>query len=193
VNRDVHHTFSWISYLVDKSVLVPVGSSNFTEILAPVVQGVAVLVVNLPATRTEVFVHANVRTINPCNPAEPAPSIRTYVPVMSPHLSKSFRDTRHSRIVPSRRSRKITAVTTTKCESVWTLQGATNVPMNISKRLTHYITVSSIAFRRNLRLPTAPHMHRLEGFGPWPFLCGECSCIYPLRSQMSSRSPLVLV
>jgi hypothetical protein len=43
------------------------GSSNPTKILAPIVQAVAVRVVNLLATRTEVFVHVNVRTINPCS------------------------------------------------------------------------------------------------------------------------------
>jgi len=43
-----------------------------------------------------------------------------------------------------------------KFESIWTLQGATNVPMNVSKRLTHHMTVSPIAFRRNLRFSTAP-------------------------------------
>ena len=43
------------------------GSFNSTEILASIVQAVAVLVVNLRPIRTEVFVHLNLRTVNPCN------------------------------------------------------------------------------------------------------------------------------
>ena len=35
------------------------GPSNSTKILAPIVQAVAVLVVNLSPARTEVFVHVN--------------------------------------------------------------------------------------------------------------------------------------
>jgi hypothetical protein len=42
-------------------------SSNSTEILAPIVQAVAVLVVNLRPIWTEVFVHVNLCTINPCS------------------------------------------------------------------------------------------------------------------------------
>ena len=38
--------------------------SNSTKILAPIVQAVAVLVVNLRQARAEVFVHVDVRTIN---------------------------------------------------------------------------------------------------------------------------------
>src|SRR5215831_16423594 len=44
----------------------------------------------------------------------------------------------------------------TKFESVWTLLGGAAVAMNKSKRLTHYVTVSPIAFRHNLRLSPAP-------------------------------------
>ena len=45
--------------------------------------------------------------------------------------------------------------TTAKFESVWTHPyGRTSVPMNVSKRLTHYMTVSPITFRHNLRLST---------------------------------------
>jgi hypothetical protein len=48
--------------------------------------------------------------------------------------------------------------TATKFESVWTLRGGATVAMNKSKRLTHYMTVSPIAFRHNLRLsPTPAH------------------------------------
>ena len=46
----------------DDSTLDSVGPSSSTEILASVVQGVAVLVVNLRPTRTEAFVHAHSRT-----------------------------------------------------------------------------------------------------------------------------------
>src|SRR5215467_5440500 len=46
----------------------------------------------------------------------------------------------------------------TKFESVWTLCGGATMAMNKSKRLTHYMTVSPIAFRHNLRLsPTPTH------------------------------------
>jgi len=87
-----------------------VGSSNSSEILARIVQAVAVLVVNLRPTRREVFVHVNFRAINPRSRIERPLSVPICVPVMPRTLSKSFRDTKHSRTVPSRRSRKITAV-----------------------------------------------------------------------------------
>jgi hypothetical protein len=51
----------------EKSALDSVGSSSPTKILAPIVQAVAVLVVNLGPIRTEVFVHVNLPTINPCS------------------------------------------------------------------------------------------------------------------------------
>ena len=41
--------------------------SGGTEILASIVQAVAVLMVNLRPIRTEVFVHLNLRTVNPCD------------------------------------------------------------------------------------------------------------------------------
>ena len=48
--------------------------------------------------------------------------------------------------------------TATKFESDWTLRGGATVAMNKSKRLTHYMAVSAIAFRHNLRLsPTPAH------------------------------------
>jgi|SRR5215469_5450130 len=51
---------------LNRSQLSPgsVGSSNFTKILAPIVQALAILVVNLRPTRTEVFVHVKA-SINP--------------------------------------------------------------------------------------------------------------------------------
>ena len=70
--------------------------------------------------------------------------------------------------------------TTANSESVWTLQGAANVPVNVSKRLTHYMTVSSIAFVTIFVFRPHPHMHRPEGFGPIAnrtFFCGERFCI----------------
>ena len=58
--------------------------------LARVVQAVAVYVVNLGPIRTEVFVHVNVRTFNPCSRVEPPLSIPTDEPVMSPYSFKIF-------------------------------------------------------------------------------------------------------
>jgi hypothetical protein len=66
------------------------GSSNSTEILASIVQAVAVLVVNLRPMRTEVFVHLNLRTVNPSNRVGQPFSIPIYVPVMSPYSVKIF-------------------------------------------------------------------------------------------------------
>ena len=66
------------------------GSSNSTEILASIVQAVAVLVVNLRPMRTEVFVHLNLRTVNPCNRVGRPLSILICVPVMSPYSAKIF-------------------------------------------------------------------------------------------------------
>jgi hypothetical protein len=66
------------------------GSSNSTEILASIVQAVAVLVVNLRPIRTEVFVHLNLRTVNPCNRVGRPLSILICVPVMSPYSVKVF-------------------------------------------------------------------------------------------------------
>jgi hypothetical protein len=65
-------------------------ASNSTEILACIVQAVAVLVVNLRPMRTEVFVHLNSRTINPCSRVERPLFIPIYVPVMSPYSVKVF-------------------------------------------------------------------------------------------------------
>ena len=57
--------------------------------------------------------------------------------------------------------------TTAEFESVWILpSGRTRVPMNESKGLTHYMTVSSIAFRHNLRLPPATAHARARGVRP---------------------------
>jgi len=58
------------------------------EILAPIVQAVAVLVVNLRPTRTEVFVHVNLRTINPCSRVERPLSTSICVPVVFPYSVK---------------------------------------------------------------------------------------------------------
>jgi hypothetical protein len=66
------------------------GSSNSTEILASIVQPVAVLMVNLRPIRTEVFVHLNLRTVNPCNRVGRPLSIFICVPVMSPYSVKIF-------------------------------------------------------------------------------------------------------
>lgn len=65
-------------------------NSNSTEILASIVQAVAVLVVNLRPIRTEVFVHLNLRTVNPCNRVGRPLSILICVPVMSPYSVKIF-------------------------------------------------------------------------------------------------------
>jgi hypothetical protein len=65
-------------------------SSNSTEILASTVQAVAVLVVNLRPIGTEVFVHLNSSTINPCSRVECPLFIPIYVPVMSPYSVKIF-------------------------------------------------------------------------------------------------------
>jgi hypothetical protein len=56
-------------------------TSNSTEILASIVQAVAVVVVNLRPIRTGVFVHVNLRTINPCSCVRRPLSSRIYVPV----------------------------------------------------------------------------------------------------------------
>jgi hypothetical protein len=64
------------------------GSSNSTEILASIVQAVAVLVVNLRPIRTEVFVHLNLRTVNPCNRVGRPLPILICVPMMSPYSVK---------------------------------------------------------------------------------------------------------
>ena len=144
-----------------------VGSSNSTKILAPVVQAVAVLVVNLGPFRTEVFVRANFRTINPCNRAEPPPSIRTHVPVMSAHPLKIFSGYLAFENRPVSTLQEDNGCIAAKFESIWTLQGATNVPMNVSKRLAHHMmTVSPIAFCRNLRLSTAPAHAQARGVRP---------------------------
>jgi len=128
---------------------------------------VAVLVVNLGPIRTEVFVHANFRTINPCNRAEPPPSIRTHVPVMSPHPLKIFSRYLAFENRPVLTLQEDNGCSPVKCESIWTLQGATNVPMNVSKRLAHHMmTVSPIAFCRNLRLSTAPAHAQARGVRP---------------------------
>jgi len=72
-------------------------------------------------------------------------------------LSKSFRDTRHSTTLPSRRSREITAAPRRSLNLFGPFPSdAPLVPMNVSKRLTHYMALSPIAFRHNLRLPIAP-------------------------------------
>ena len=60
------------------------------EILASIVQAVAVLVVNLRPIRTEVFVHLNLRTVNPCNRVGRPLSIVIRVPVMSAYSVKIF-------------------------------------------------------------------------------------------------------
>jgi hypothetical protein len=51
--------------------------------LTSIVQAVAVLVVNLRPIRTEVFVHVNLRTVNPSNRVGRPLSILICVPVMS--------------------------------------------------------------------------------------------------------------
>ena len=56
--------------------------------------------------------------------------------------------------------------TTANSESVWTLQGAANVPVNVSKRLTHYMTVVD-RFRHNLRLSPAPAHAQARGVRPY--------------------------
>jgi hypothetical protein len=55
-----------------------------------IVQAVAVLVVNLRPIRTEVFVHLNLRTVNPCNRVGRPLSILICVPVMSAYSVKIF-------------------------------------------------------------------------------------------------------
>jgi hypothetical protein len=65
-------------------------TSDSTEILASIVQAVAVLVINLRPIRTEVFVHLNLRTVNRCNRIRRPLSIRICVPVMSPYSVKVF-------------------------------------------------------------------------------------------------------
>lgn len=66
-------------------------SYNHPEGVAPaIVQPVAVLVVNLRPIRTEVFVHLNLRTVNPCNRVGRPLSILICVPVMSPYSVKIF-------------------------------------------------------------------------------------------------------
>ena len=60
------------------------------KILASIVQAVAVLVVNLHPIRTEVFVHLNSRTVNPCIRVERPLLIPIYVPVMSSYSVKIF-------------------------------------------------------------------------------------------------------
>ena len=65
-------------------------TSNSTEILASIVQAVAVLVVNLRPIRTEVFVHLNLCTVNPCNRVGRPLSILICVPVMSSYSVKIF-------------------------------------------------------------------------------------------------------
>ena len=49
---------------------------------------VDVLVFELRPIRTEVFVHVNFHTINPCSRVERPPSILTDVPVKSPYSVK---------------------------------------------------------------------------------------------------------
>jgi hypothetical protein len=69
---------------------VVVGSSSSTEILASIVQAIAVLVVNLRPIRTEVFVHLNLHTVSPCNRVGRPFSILICVPVMPPYSVKIF-------------------------------------------------------------------------------------------------------
>jgi len=143
-----------------------VRSSNSTKILAPIVQAVAVLVVNLRPTRTEVFVHVNLRTINPCSRVERPLSIPICVPVISPYFVKIVSGYQAFENRPVLTLQEDNGCTTAKFESVWTLQGATHVPMNVSKGLTHYMTVSPIAFCRNLRLSPAPAHAQARGVRP---------------------------
>jgi hypothetical protein len=137
------------------------------KILAPIVEAVAVRVVDLLPARTEVFVHVNFRTINPWSRVRRPLSIPICAPVMSPYSGKIFSGYQAFENRPVLTLQEDNGHTTAKFESVWILPfGRTTMTMNESERLTHYMPVSPIAFRHNLRLLTAPHMHRPEGFGP---------------------------
>jgi hypothetical protein len=121
-------------------------------------------VVDLRAIRTKVFVHVNLRTINPCSRVERPLSIPICVPVMSSYSAKIFSGYQASENRPVSTLQEDNGCATAKFEPVWTLPfGRTTVPMNESKRLTHYMTVSSIAFRRNLRLSPAPAHAQAHG------------------------------
>ena len=136
--------------------------SNSTEILVPIVQAVAVLVLGLRPTRTKTFVHVNFRTINPCSRVKRFLAIPIYVPVMSPYSVKIFSRYEAFENCPVSTLQEDNGCITAKFESVWTLCGGTTVAMNESKRLTHYITVSRIAFRHNPCLSPAP-AHAVSG------------------------------
>ena len=139
------------------------GSSNSTKILAPIVQAVAVLVVNPRPTRTEVFVYVNHRTVNLCSCVERPLSTPSYAPVMTPYSVKIFSGNEAFEYFPVLTLQEDNGHTTAKCESVWTLCPARTVPMNVSKRLTHNMTVSPTCFRRNLCLSAAPAHAQARG------------------------------
>ena len=79
-----------------------------------------------------------------------------------------------------------------KFESVWTLQRATNVPMNESERLTHYMTVSAITFRHNLCLPTAPAHAQARGVRPYRHYLPVCHRVSRYELTMSDQTRPVL-
>ena len=140
------------------------GSSNSTKILAPIVQAVAVLVVNPRPTRTEVFVYVNHRTVNLCSCVERPLSTPSCAPVLTPDSVKIFSGYEAFENRPVSTIQEDNGRTTAKLESVWTLSsGRTSVPMNESKALTHNMTVSPVAFRDNLRLSAAPAHAQARG------------------------------
>jgi len=137
-------------------------------------------------------VHVNLRTINPCSRVERPLSIPICVPVMSSYSAKIFSGYQPSENRPVSTLQEDNGCATAKFEPVWTLPfGRTTVPMNESKRLTHYMTVSSIAFRRNLRLSPAPAHAQARGI--WPdllVLSQSHNCSLSLRFQVPA-SPLL--
>jgi hypothetical protein len=167
-----------------------VGSSNSTKILAPIVQAVAVLMFNLRPTRAEVFVHVNVRTFNPCNRIEPPLSIPTYEPVMSSYSFKIFSGHQAFENRPVL-TLQDNGCTMAKFESVWTLPfGPATVPMNKAKRLTHYMTVSPVAFRHNLRLSPASAHAQAGWIRPYLLVLSQShNCSLSLRFRVPA-SPL---
>ena len=113
--------------------------------------------------------HVNLRTINPCSRVGRPPSTPSFVPVMFPYFVKIFSGYEAFENRPVSTLHEDNSCTTANFEPVWTLPlGRTTVRMNESKRLTHYMTVSPIAFRHNLRLSAAPAHAQARGIRPYP-------------------------
>jgi hypothetical protein len=112
-------------------------------------------------------VHVNFPTINPGSRVEPLLSISTCVLVKSLYSVKIFSGYQAFENRPVLTLQEDNGCTMAKFEPVCALRGATTVPMNKSKRLAHYMTVSPIAFCHNLCLPPAPAHAQARGVRPY--------------------------